>query len=218
MSRIGALEMLAAVPSGLTVGQTREIIGKHDHGTCRHCGRHMVDFSGRWVHSRGSRSCRSASFDADGDWDESLRPCWQATPGGQVPVDKCYVCDLLVSRADPPPDLRDGAGRGLTWEQFRAWVVSQTVRNELEAFHGGGGIDPDNPNNGDGFISDRQMRALNIVIRHAVYEALTRLGAAMGDQDAWRFIEFQLATVNDYMEPPGSPELKQAYEEVTGSG
>ncbi len=62
------------------------------------------------------------------------------------------------------------------------------------------------------------MRALNIVIRHAVYEALTRLGAAVGNQDAWRFIQFQLATVNEYMERPGSAELKQAYEEVTGGG
>jgi hypothetical protein len=168
--------------------------------------------------TRGSRSCRSASFDADGDWDESLRPGWQATPGGQVSVDKCYVCELLVSRAGSPPDLRDGAGRPLTWEQFQAWVVAQAVRNELEAFHGGGAVDPDNPNSGEGFISDRQMRALNIVIRHAVYEALTRLGAAVGDQDAWRFIQFQLATVNDYMEPPGSAELEQAYEEVTGGG
>jgi hypothetical protein len=31
------------------------------------------------------------------------------------------------------------------------------------------------------------------------------------EQDALDFCEFQLGTIRDYMEPPGSPELEQAY-------
>lgn len=79
-------------------------------------------------------------------------------------------------------------------------------------------MDPDNPDSGEGFISDNQMRALNVVIRHAVDEALTHLGAPMGNERSERFVQFQLATVHDYMEPPGSQELAQAYEHVIQAG
>jgi hypothetical protein len=219
MSRLDALDILAFLPSGLTVGQARQIIGSHDDAICRHCGRHVVDFSGQWVHSRGSRSCRSASFDADGDWDKSLRPSWHASRGGQAPVDNCHACELLSGDSEQPsPDLRDGAGRPISWEQRQAWVIAQAIRNRLEAFHGGGAVDPDNPDSGDGFISDNQMRALNIVIRRAVHEALACLCAPIDDRDAGRFVQFQLAMVHDYMEPPGSPELEHAYDQVTRAG
>ena len=69
------------------------------------------------------------------------------------------------------------------------------------------------------------MRALNITIRRAVHEALGqvdlacniakgshRRGPRTGEQTALEFCEFQLRTIRDYMEAPGSPELEQAYQ------
>ena len=120
--------------------------------------------------------------------------------------------------------LIERAGRELNYEQFRTWVVAQSVRNALQAFHGGWAFDPDNPGSGEGFISDGQMRALNITIRRAVHEALgqvdttcnaakylRRRGPYAEEQAALDFCEFQLSTVRDYMELPGSPELEEAY-------
>ena len=110
-------------------------------------------------------------------------------------------------------------------ERFRTWVVAQAVRNALQTFHGCWGLDPDNPASGEGFISDGQMRALNITIRRAVHEALRHADIACKsaahsrrrtlrprEQEALDFCKFQLGTVRDYMEPPGSPELKEAYQ------
>ena len=116
------------------------------------------------------------------------------------------------------------ANRKISYEQFRTWVVAQSVRNALETFHGGWAFDPDHPDSGEGFISDNQMRALNITIRRAVHEALgqvdttcnaakylRRRGLYAEEQAALDFCEFQLSTVRDYMELPGSPELEEAY-------
>ncbi len=119
--------------------------------------------------------------------------------------------------------LLERAGHKFTYEQFRTWVVAQSVRNALQTFHGRWAFDPDNPDSGEGFISDGQMRALNITIRRAVHEALHQVDKARnvaaqphrklypGEQDALDFCEFQLGTIRDYMEPPGSPELEEAY-------
>jgi hypothetical protein len=109
-------------------------------------------------------------------------------------------------------------------KQFRSWVVAQAIRNALQTFHGCWGFDPDNPGSGEGFISDRQMRVLNITIRRAVHEALRQADIACSaakqprrrtlrarEQEALDFCEFQLGTIRDYMEPPGSAELKEAY-------
>jgi hypothetical protein len=111
------------------------------------------------------------------------------------------------------------------YEQFRTWIVTQSVRNALEAFHGGRAFDPDNPASGEGFISDDQMRVLNITIRRAVHEALGQVDMARHavqqfrrrelrteEREALDFCEFQLSTVRDYMEPPGSPALEKAYQ------
>jgi hypothetical protein len=111
-----------------------------------------------------------------------------------------------------------------SYEQLRTWIVAQAVRNALQAFHGCWAFDPDNPGSGEGFISDGQMRALNITIRRAVHEALGHADVARNvaaqprhgnlaprEQEALDFCEFQLETVHDYMEPPGSPELEDAY-------
>ena len=116
-------------------------------------------------------------------------------------------------------------GEKISHEQLRAWVVAQAVRNALQTFHGCWGLDPDNPRSGEGFISDRQMRALNIAIRRAVHEALRHADMAddvaadphnrtlsVGEQEALDFCAFQLGTIRDYMEPPGSAELEQAYQ------
>jgi len=121
--------------------------------------------------------------------------------------------------------LIERAGRKLSYEQFRTWVVAQSVRNALQTFHGGWAFDPDHPGSGEGFISDGQMRALNITIRRAVHESLGQADIARNvateprrrtlpaaEQAALDFCEFQLGTVRDYMEPPGSPELEEAYQ------
>jgi hypothetical protein len=68
------------------------------------------------------------------------------------------------------------------------------------------------------------MRALNITIRRAVHEALGQVDMARdvaaqphgrkrhaAEQAALDFCEFQLGTIRDYMEPPGSAELEEAY-------
>jgi hypothetical protein len=116
------------------------------------------------------------------------------------------------------------ADENMTYEQLRTWVVAQAVRNALQTFHGCRAFDPDDPGSGAGFISDRQMRALNITIRRAVHEALAQVELARNvaarspgrtlqarEQEALDFCEFQLTTVHDYMEPPGSPRLEEAY-------
>ena len=121
--------------------------------------------------------------------------------------------------------LIEGADRKFTYEQFRTWVVAQSVRNALETFHGGWAFDPDNPGSGEGFISDGQMRVLNITIRRAVHEALGQVDTACNaaqhsrhrglyaeERQALDFCEFQLRTIRDYMEPPGSPELEKAHQ------
>jgi len=121
--------------------------------------------------------------------------------------------------------LIERTGHPLTYEHFRTWVVAQSVRNALQTFHGGWACDPDNPGSGEGFISDGQMRALNITIRRAVHEALRQADKARNvaaqphrrmlypaEQEALDFCEFQLGTIRDYMEPPGSPELEEAYQ------
>lgn len=116
--------------------------------------------------------------------------------------------------------LIDGAGREITTDQYMAWVICQAIRNRLEMFHGGEALDPENPDAEEGFITDKQMRALNIVIRYTVYEALDAVGmredGKLSQQAAAQYCLWQLRTVNPYMEPPGSPELRRAYVEVSG--
>ena len=120
--------------------------------------------------------------------------------------------------------LTECAGHKLTYEHLRAWIVAQAVRNALQTFHGSWAFDPDNPGSEEGFISDGQMRALNVTIRRAVYEALRQVDKARNiaaqphrrklypaEQEALDFCEFQVRTIRDYMEPPGSLELEQAY-------
>jgi hypothetical protein len=108
--------------------------------------------------------------------------------------------------------------------RFRTWIVAQAVSNALQTFHGCWALDPDDPGSEEGFISDGQMRALNITIRRAVHEALGQADIARTvatqprhrelcarEQEALDFCEFRLGTVHNYMEPPGSPELEEAY-------
>jgi hypothetical protein len=102
-------------------------------------------------------------------------------------------------------------GREWTWEQFESWVISLSIRNALEMFHGGGAMDPENPDSERGFITDRQMKALNIVIRQTVSEAIERLEHLSKNVD---YIYWTLTYINEYMEPPGSDQLKRAYEKI----
>jgi hypothetical protein len=120
--------------------------------------------------------------------------------------------------------LLDRTDEKLSYEQLRTWVVTQAVHNALQRFHGCPALDPDDPASGEGFISDGQMRALNITIRRAAHEALAHVDTARNvpwraqhrklharQQEALDFCAFQLGTVRDYMEPPGSPELEDAH-------
>ena len=112
---------------------------------------------------------------------------------------------------DDNPLIKGPDGREWTWEQFQSWVISLSVRNALEMFHGGGAMDPETFDSGRGFITDRQMKALNIVIRHTVSSMIKKLSNASenGEELYWT-----LTYVNDYMEPPGSAELERAYEDT----
>ena len=132
--------------------------------------------------------------------------------------------ERAVTTADLQALFEGGDGK-ISPKQFRTWVVAQAIRNALQTFHGCWGFDPDDPGSGKGFISDRQMRVLNITIRRAVHEALRHADIACNaakqprrrtlrarEQEALDFCQFQLGTIRDYMEPPGSPELKDAYQ------
>ena len=120
--------------------------------------------------------------------------------------------------------LLNRADEKTSYEQLRTWVVAQAVHNALQTFRNCPALNPDDPASGEGFISDGQMRALNITIRRTVHEALAHMDTARNvatqphghklharQQAALDFCEFQLGTVHDYMEPPGSPELEEAY-------
>jgi hypothetical protein len=104
-------------------------------------------------------------------------------------------------------------GREWTWEQFESWVISLSIRNALEMFHGGGAMDPENPDSERGFITDRQMKALNIVIRKTVNDVITRLRHPESDNNAEK-LYLTLRYISSYMEPPGSTELKLAYDRI----
>ena len=106
-----------------------------------------------------------------------------------------------VMTATDLPGLIECADGKNGYERFRTWVVAQAIRNAL------------------------QMRALNITIRRAVHEALDQVDMARdavrrrGSQSlrpeeiaALDFCAFQLGTVRDYMEAPGSAELEEAYQ------
>jgi len=129
-----------------------------------------------------------------------------------------------MTTADLLACVEQVAGK-INYDQFRTWVVAQSVRNALETFHGSPAFDPDHPAGGEGFISNDQMRVLNIAIRRAVHEALGQVDIVhrafrqshlreLGteEQEALDFCEFQLRTIGAYMEPPGSPELEKAYQ------
>ena len=149
---------------------------------------------------------------------------YEGNETGELPDDDD---DLVVAETQKEPELEDSNsliegpdGRKWTWEQFEAWIISLTIRNTLEMFHGGGAMNPEDPAAPEGFITDRQMKALNIVIRYTVYDmvsALTNLDGVIDEElgftNADR-IGLTLRYINSYMEPPGSPELDEAYRRI----
>ncbi len=139
------------------------------------------------------------------------------TPSGKV-VHDCH----FMRKADREEGIDPGPrpsrnkvpgpdGREWTLEQVKSWVISLSVRNALEMFHGGGAMDPEEPGRDEGFITDRQMKALNIVVRQTVSEAVEHLEHPSKNVD---YIYWTLAYINEYMEPPESDELKRAYEKI----
>jgi hypothetical protein len=81
---------------------------------------------------------------------------------------------------------------------------------------------PETSNTEEGFITDRQMKALSIVIRHAVYDAVSRLynpGHLNTISENYsvtnaEWLGVTMNFINSYMEPPGSPELEAAYQRI----
>jgi hypothetical protein len=139
------------------------------------------------------------------------------TPSGKV-VHDCHFIRKADREEGNDPGPRPSRnkvsgpdGHEWTWEQVKSWVISLSVRNALEMFHGGGALDPEEPGQDRGFITDRQMKALNIVIRQTVSEAVEHLEHPSKNVD---FIYWTLTYINKYMEPPGSDELKRAYEKI----
>ena len=139
------------------------------------------------------------------------------TPSGNV-VHDCHFIRKTDREQGTDPGPRSSRnkvpgpdGREWTWEHVKSWVISLSIRNALEMFHGGGAIDPENPGRDEGFITDRQMKALNIVIRQAVSEAVEHLEDPGKNAE---YIYWTLAYIHEYMEPPGSEELKRAYEKI----
>lgn len=72
-------------------------------------------------------------------------------------------------------------------------------------------MDPEKPGGKRGFITDRQMKALNIIIRYTTSEMVKKLSKARENVDE---LYWTLTYINDYMEPPGSDELERAYEDI----
>lgn len=139
------------------------------------------------------------------------------TPTGRI-VHDCHFMRKMDREEDNDPGPRPSRnkvagpdGREWTWEQVQSWIISLSVRNALEMFHGGGAMDPEEPSRGEGFITDRQMKALNIVIRQTVSEAVERLAHPSNNLE---YMYWTLAYINEYMEPPGSDELERAYEKI----
>jgi hypothetical protein len=189
-----------------------------EYATCRNCG-HPVglivserDVWGHIVPGRTTlpRGCRAASFDRLGDWDDNLLQSWKARPVEGTKSDKpTEEIERIIRENEPKVTSPDG--RDWTWEQVQSWVISLSIRNALEMFHGGGAMDPDNPDSDEGFITDRQMKALNIVIRQTVSEEVKRLEYPSQNVE---HILWTLAYINNYMEAPGSDELRVAYERI----
>jgi hypothetical protein len=58
--------------------------------TCRYCGHPIICLGGVWRHDigpgtmvpsgYGTIGCRSATFDRDGAWDETMNRAWKAKP------------------------------------------------------------------------------------------------------------------------------------------
>lgn len=112
---------------------------------------------------------------------------------------------------DGGPLIEGPDGREWTWDQFASWVIALSIRNALEMFHGGGAMDPDNPGSEEGFISDRQMKALNIVIRRTVSKAVALVSHPVDNAEQ---LYWTLHYINGYMEPPGSDELERAFDRI----
>ena len=76
-----------------------------------------------------------------------------------------------MTATDLPGLIECAAGKN-GYERFRTWVVAQAIRNALQAFHGDSAFDPDDPGSGAGFISDRQMRFVQVHVSklHALYQ------------------------------------------------
>src|SRR6266700_8004 len=97
-----------------------------------------------------------------------------------------------MAASERPEPLRVGAGRKISWDQVETWVVSQAIRR----------------------IVHEALREMRAAVRTSRASHRRQLYPEEEQEmlRAMRYCSFQLATVIEYMEPPGTPELDQAYE------
>lgn len=108
--------------------------------------------------------------------------------------------------------------QGLNWPQVRTIIISQAIRNAMEALHG------TFSDTKEGFLTDSEMMRLNILIRKTTHEVVKRIVHMERDYKAMRkgkepfytedvnWCLFQCATYHpEYMEAPGSAALAKAF-------
>jgi len=79
--------------------------------------------------------------------------------------------------------------QSLTNRQRHALLLAMHVRDGLETFHAEN-------------LSDARMHELNVIIRQALYDAIT-LVEAYEDLEALRQIQYMIEMIPDYWEIPG---------------
>jgi hypothetical protein len=89
---------------------------------------------------------------------------------------------------------------------FETIQISEHIRNNMEAFHGGFS------DTECGFLTDENMMRINICIRKAVYEALNQIkGADSGNKKDEISVGWNIRQFDTSYEWPGTLRLEEAY-------